>query len=108
MRSAIDQDVVEQPGPRRQRAVTRSRQQGDMVAGVMLANCRHWGERLDEVAEGAELDDQDTVPARRGLRRSSLRLQSGQSVEIDMSGQLLERAENRRMPVRIERADGGL
>ncbi len=108
MRSAIDQDLVEQLGPRRQRAVTRSRQQDDMVAGVMLANCRHWGERLDEVAEGAELDDQNAVLARRGLRRNALRLQSGQSVEIDMSGQLLERAENRRMPARISRADGGL
>ena len=57
-----------------------------MVAGVMLANCRHRGERLDEVAEGAELDDQDTLPARCGLRRNSLRLQSGQSVEVDMPG----------------------
>ena len=108
MRSAINQDVVEQPGPRRQYAVTRSRQQGDMVAGVMLANRRHWGERLDEVAEGTELNDQNAAPSRRGFRRRSLWPQSGQTVEVDMPGQLLKRAENRRVPVRIKRADGDL
>ena len=83
---AIDQNIFEQPGLRRQGGITCGGQQADPITGVVLANCRHRAERLDEVAESAELDDQNTPPARYGRRGFGLRPQSGQRVEVDMPG----------------------
>jgi hypothetical protein len=72
---------------------------------MVTPDFRHRAERLDEIAERAELDDQDLAPWRRV--DLATRPQLGQGFEVDLSRQILKGLKNRRVHGEIGRADAG-
>src|SRR5260370_32878788 len=101
--SLIDQNVVDQPRLRGKLCVAWRRQQGDPGAGVVAPNVRHRAECLNEIAERAELYDQNLL-WRPGTQLSE-GPQSGHSVQIDMSREVFERPAYRRVQGGVKRAD---
>ena len=105
--AVVDHNVVEQSGLRGEFGIAAPGQQDQAVPGMMAADRRHRAQRLNKIAERAELDDQDAAPAGHRRRPVPLRSQTCQVVEVDMLGQLLEGPENRRMRGWIRGSDGG-
>src|ERR1700730_8906526 len=72
---------------------------------MVTPNFRHRAERLDEIAECAELDDQDLTPGHRVDLTPRPQLRQG--FEVDLSRQILKGLKNRRVHGEVGHADAG-
>jgi hypothetical protein len=99
----INQDPVKQSGLGGNLRVARCRQQTDTISRMVLPDFGHGPQGLDEVTQGAKLDDQNFAPSLLG--GLSQWVKSGEGTEVDMPCQILERNKNRSMCPRAGRAD---
>ena len=95
---AIDGDFVKETALLRELGEGGTRQQRDLVRSMVPPDGRRRPERLNEVPERTELDDEDFAPRHRRRGRDPARPACRQSSEIDKLSKLLERFEYGRVP----------